>query len=257
MQKSIFITGCSSGVGLTTARALKKRGYYVIVSCRKACDISFLQQEGFDVVELDLDNSDSIIQAANRVLELTNRQLYALFNNAGFGVYGPLMTISRQQLEQQFSTNFFGLHQLTQLLLPAMIANQSGRIIQTSSVMGIVSTRGRGAYAASKYAVEAWSDALRLEHYMNGIKVCLIEPGPLATSFKQNVNQTQTDNPVDNPPIAKRFGLPAEAVLPKIYHALESNRPKIRYRVTLLTTGTMLLKRLLPDRLMDWVLRKN
>src|SRR5699024_9041084 len=126
---------------------------------------------------------------------------YALFNNAGFGVYGPLATISRQQLEQQFSSNFFGLHQLTQLLLPAMIANKTGRIIQTSSVMGIISNAGRGAYAASKYAVEAWSDALRLEHYTDGIKVSLLEPGPLATNFKQNVDQTLKSNPVHNPPI--------------------------------------------------------
>lgn len=108
---------------------------------------------------------------------MTNNRLYGLFNNAGYGVYGPLATISRQQMEAQFSANFFGAHQLTMLLLPAMEPHGEGRIVMTSSVMGIISSPGRGAYAASKYALEAWSDALRMELRYSGIKVSLIEPG--------------------------------------------------------------------------------
>ena len=124
----------------------------------------------------------------------------------------------------------YGVHQLTQLLLPAMLEQNEGRIIQTSSIVGIVATPGRGAYSASKYALEAWSDVLRLELANTNIKVCLIEPGPLKTYFSNNVNQTEKEKIVKNPPIAKRFTLAPEAVLPYLYHALEHNKPKIRYR---------------------------
>jgi NAD(P)-dependent dehydrogenase (short-subunit alcohol dehydrogenase family) len=133
---------------------------------------------------------ESVERAADEVIALTDNRLYGLFNNAGYGVYGPLNTISREQMEKQFSANFFGVHQLTMLLLPAMLPHGEGRIVMTSSVMGLISTR-RGAYAASKYALEAWSDALRMELRHSGIKVSLIEPGPIRTRFTDNVNQTQ------------------------------------------------------------------
>ena len=255
-MRTIFITGCSSGIGLISAIALKKRGYRVIASCRKIADQQKLIEQGFETVLLDLDDADSINQAAQQVLTLCEGKLYALFNNAGFGVYGRLNTISRSQLESQFSTNFFGVHQLTQLLLPAMIEQNEGRIIQTSSIVGIVATPGRGAYSASKYALEAWSDVLRLELANTNIKVCLIEPGPLKTYFSNNVNQIEKEKIV-NPPIAKRFTLAPEAVLPYLYHALEHNKPKIRYRVTKVTKLAAIAKRLLPDRLMDKILQNK
>lgn len=257
MQKTILITGCSSGIGLTAAHYLKEKGYRVITACRKQQDLDSLAQQGFETVQLDLDDSNSVEQAASAVLQMTNNRLYALFNNAGFGVYGPLSAVSRQQMEQQFSTNFFGLHQLTMALLPAMLANKEGRIIQTSSIMGFISTPGRGAYAASKYAVEAWSDALRLELYHSGIKVSLIEPGPIKTAFTQNVNQMQANKPVKNPGIAERFTLTPDAILPKLHHALEHPRPKVRYRITLVTQVTAVLKRLLPDRCLDLILKSK
>lgn len=252
--KSIFITGCSSGIGLLAANALKARGYRVITSCRKQQDYDKLVELGFDTVLLDLDDANSVEQAAKQVLALTNNRLYALFNNAGFGVYGKLASISRQQLEAQFSTNFFAVHQLTHLLLPAIKNHGGGRIIQTSSIVGIIATPGRGAYSASKYALEAWSDVLRLELADTDIKVCLIEPGPLKTQFSTNVQQTEQNHVVKNPPIAKRFTLPPEAILPKLYHALESRHPKVRYRVTLVTTLAAIAKRILPDKLMDKIL---
>ena len=256
-MRTIFITGCSSGIGLISAIALKKRGYRVIASCRKVDDQKKLIEQGFETVLLDLDSPDSIIQASQEVLTLCDGKLYALFNNAGFGVYGRLNTISRVQLESQFSTNFFGVHQLTQLLLPAMLKHNEGRIIQTSSIVGIVATPGRGAYSASKYALEAWSDVLRLELAKTNIKVCLIEPGPLKTYFSNNVNHTEKENIVKNPPIAKRFTLAPEAVLPYLYHALEHAKPKIRYRVTKVTKLAAIAKRLLPDRLMDKILQNK
>jgi short-subunit dehydrogenase len=255
--KTIFITGCSSGIGLISAIALKKRGYRIIASCRKKSDQKKLIEQGFETVLLDLDDPDSVNLVAKEVLAMTGGQLYALFNNAGFGVYGRLATISREQLESQFSTNFFGVHQLTQLLLPAMLVENEGRIIQTSSIVGIVATPGRGAYSASKYALEAWSDVLRLELANTNIKVSLIEPGPLKTYFSNNVNQIEKENIVKNPPIAKRFTLPPEAVLPYLFHALEHKSPKIRYRVTKITKIAAIAKRLLPDRLMDRILRNK
>ena len=210
-----------------------------------------LQKFKIQTIKIDMDKAESVKQAAQQVIELTNGRLYALFNNAGYGVYGSLSTISRQQLEQQFSTNFFSIHQLTTLLLPAMLPHGEGRIIQTSSVLGIVSSPGRGAYAASKHALEAWSDALRLELKGSRVKVCIIEPGPIETRFTDNVDQTNKDNPVKNPAIAAKLALTPEHVVKRLLHALESPKPKIRYRVTLLTYAIAFMKRLLPDRLMD------
>lgn len=255
MQKTVLITGCSSGIGLAAARDLRQRGYRVLAACRRAEDVERMNTLGFEGIALDLDDPDSVDAAAEQVIALTNNRLYGLFNNAGYGVYGPLNTISRQQLEQQFSSNLFGTHQLTQRLLPAMLPHGEGRIIQTSSVMGFVATPGRGAYAASKYALEAWSDTLRMELHGSGLHVSLIEPGPIASRFTDNVSQMQTEAPVTNPGIARRFTLPPEAILPKLRHALESPRPKLRYPVTLVAHALTVLRRLLPARWLDGILR--
>ncbi|MDX5628174.1 MULTISPECIES: SDR family oxidoreductase [unclassified Brenneria] len=255
MQKTVLITGCSSGIGLIAAQDLHKRGYRVLAACRRPEDVERMAELGLEGIELNLDDAGSVEKAAARVIALTGNRLYGLFNNAGYGLYGLLSGISRRQLEHQFSSNLFGTHQLTQLLLPAMLPHGEGRIIQTSSVMGLVSTPGRGAYAASKFALEAWSDTLRMELYGSGLHVSLIEPGPLSTRFTANVDQTQTDKPVTNPGIAKRFTLPPEAVLPKLHHALESPRPKLRYPVTLVAHSLSWLRRLLPGRYLDNVLR--
>ncbi|QNQ19361.1 SDR family oxidoreductase [Kosakonia sp. SMBL-WEM22] len=254
MQKTVLITGCSSGIGLESARELKRQGFDVLAACRKADDVARMDQEGFTGVLLDLDDAASVDRAADEVIALTGNRLYGLFNNAGYGVYGSLDSISREQLEQQFSSNFFGTHQLTLRLLPAMLPHGEGRIVMTSSVMGLISTPGRGAYAASKYALEAWSDALRMELRHTGIKVSLIEPGPIRTRFTDNVNQTQRDKPVENPGIAAHFTLGPEAVVAKVRHAFESKRPKLRYPVTLVTWAVSLLKRVLPARMMDKIL---
>ena len=210
---------------------------------------------GFETVQLDLDDEHSVAQAAAEVIALTGNRLYGLFNNAGYGVYGPLNSISRAQFEKQFSTNLFGTHQLTQLLLPAMLPHGEGRIIQTSSVMGLITTPRRGVYAASKFALEAWSDTLRMELHGTGIQVSLIEPGPLSSNFTANVNQSQADQPVENPGIAQRFTLKPEAVLPKLHHALENPRARLRYPVTLVAHALTVLKRLLPVRLVYFVLQ--
>ncbi|EOC1534600.1 SDR family oxidoreductase [Cronobacter turicensis] len=254
MQKSLLITGCSSGIGLACAHELRRQGFQILAACRKPDDVARMNTLGFTGIELDLDSPQSVEAAAQEVIRLTNNRLYGIFNNGGYGVYGPLSTISRAQMEQQFSTNFFGAHQLTMLLLPAMLPHGEGRIVNTSSVMGLISTPGRGAYAASKYALEAWSDALRMELRYSGVKVSLIEPGPIRTRFTENVNQTQTDKPVENPGIAARFTLGPKAVVAKVRHAFESPSPRIRYPVTLVTHAVGILKRLLPTRMMDKIL---
>ncbi|SQC08911.1 short chain dehydrogenase [Klebsiella pneumoniae] len=197
MQKTVLVTGCSSGIGLESALDLTRQGFRVLAACRKAEDVARMQDLGLTGILLDLDDPQSVERAAAEVIALTDNRLYGLFNNAGYGVYGPLNTISRQQMEQQFSANFFGAHQLTMLLLPAMTPHGEGRIVMTSSVMGLIASPGRGAYAASKYALEAWSDALRMELRHSGIQVSLIEPGPIRTRFTDNVNQTQSDKPVE------------------------------------------------------------
>lgn len=255
MQKSILITGCSSGIGLTAALDLHQRGYRVLAACRRTEDVAQMNAFGLEGILLDLDDEASVCAAAANVIERTNGRLYALFNNAGYGVYGPLQSISRAQLQQQFAANLFGVHQLTLLLLPAMLPHGEGRIIQTSSIMGLVTTPKRGAYAASKYALEAWSDALRMELHETGVKVSLLEPGPLTTSFSQNVNQVQAGKPVGNPGIARFFTLTAEAILPKLHHALEHRKPKLRYPVTYVAHGLRFLKWLLPARWLDGLLR--
>ncbi|EQA3419644.1 SDR family oxidoreductase [Cronobacter dublinensis] len=254
MQKSLLITGCSSGIGLACAHELRRQGFQILAACRKPEDVARMNALGFTGIELDLDSPQSVEAAAQEVIRLTNNRLYGIFNNGGYGVYGPLSTISRAQMEQQFSTNFFGAHQLTMLLLPAMLPHGEGRIVNTSSVMGLISTPGRGAYAASKYALEAWADALRMELRYSGVKVSLIEPGPIRTRFSENVNQTQSDKPVENPDIAARFTLGPEAVVAKVRHAFESPNPRIRYPVTLVTHAVAWLKRLLPTRMMDKIL---
>lgn len=257
MQKSILITGCSSGLGLVAALDLKQRGYRILAACRQAEDVERMNALGLEGILLDLDDEHSVEAAAKDVIQRTSGKLYALFNNAGFGVYGPLNTITRAQLQRQFSTNLFGVHQLTLLLLPAMLPHGEGRIIQTSSIMGLVTTPKRGAYAASKYALEAWSDALRMELHGSGIHVSLLEPGPLTTSFSQNVNQTQTDAPVSNPGIARWLTLGPEAILPKLHHALEHRQPKLRYPVTYVAHGLRFLKWILPARWLDHLLRNQ
>lgn len=255
MQKTVLITGCSSGIGLESARELKRQGFRVLAACRNPADAAHMNGMGLIGIELDLDDPASVDRAADDVIALTGNRLFGLFNNAGFGVYGPLSTLTRAQLEQQFSANFFGAHQLTQRLLPAMIPHGEGRIVMTSSVMGLISTPGRGAYAASKYALEAWSDALRMELHTTGIKVSLIEPGPIRTRFTDNVNQIEQDKPVENPGIAARFTLGPDAVVEKVRHAFISDKPKLRYPVTLVTHAVGWLKRLLPACAMDKILR--
>lgn len=273
MQKSILITGCSSGIGLVTAQFLKNQGYQVFATARKAADLAQLQQLGLEAIECDVNDSASIQMAVKNVLAKTNGELYALINNAGFGMPGALEDLSREQLRTQFETNVFGLQEMTNAVLPTMRKQKEGRIINISSLLGIVSLPFRGAYNASKYAVEGLSDTLRLELAGTGIYVSMIEPGPIESQFratairkaKENLPKSNTVHQTTYDFMLKHFEevkddsaftLPPEAVAKKILKALESKNPKARYPVTFPTYFFAYAKRWLPTCALDWILRK-
>ena len=189
MSKSILITGCSTGIGYVCAHALKQKGYQVIASCRHTDDVERLRNEGLTCIQLDLADSDSISSGVKQTLELTNGKLDALFNNGAYGQPGALEDLPTQALREQFETNFFGWHQLVCEVLPVMRQNGHGRIVQNSSVLGFAAMKYRGAYNASKFALEGWTDTLRLELHNCDIHISLIEPGPIETEFRKNALQ--------------------------------------------------------------------
>jgi len=273
LSKTILITGCSTGIGYSTAIALKKRGHNVIATARKSEDVSRLSQEGFSAIKLDLADSESIKQAVNQVIALTGGRCDALFNNGAFGQPGAVEDLTRDVLRYQFETNLFGTHELTNLLIPVMRRQGHGRIIYNSSVLGLVAMRYRGAYNASKFALEGLADTLRLELHGTNIHISLIEPGPILSDFrknsyalyKKNIDPTHSfhkeayeamEARLQKEGAAVAFTLPAEAVVKKVIHALETKRPKMRYYVTFPTYIFAIFKRILPMSWLDGLLRK-
>src|ERR1051325_9054443 len=188
-ERSVLITGCSSGIGRCLAAGLKARGYRVFATARKTDDVAALAADGFESVALDLASSESIHRAVDDVLARTDNRLYGLINNAGYGQPGAVEDLTRDALRAQFETNVFGTHELTARVLPVFRAQNGGRIVQISSLLGYVALAYRGAYSASKFALEALSDTLRLELRGSGIYVSLIEPGPIATRFRDNARE--------------------------------------------------------------------
>ncbi|MBT3196880.1 MAG: SDR family oxidoreductase [Gammaproteobacteria bacterium] len=272
-QKTILITGCSSGIGLCCAKTVRQRGWRVFATARKAEDVIQLQRQGLESLPLDLDQSDSIHAALEQVLQQTGGRLDALFNNGAYGQPGAVEDLSRETLRSQFETNLFGTTELINAVIPVMRRQGHGRIIQNSSVLGFVVMPYRGAYNASKFALEGLTDTLRLELKGSGIHLSLIQPGPIESrfrsnayqAFKQNINPEQSphranyalmEQRLKKPGPAAPFTLPADAVARKLIHALESRRPKTRYPVTFPTHLFAILKRLLPDRLLDSMLIK-
>jgi NAD(P)-dependent dehydrogenase (short-subunit alcohol dehydrogenase family) len=270
-NRSILITGCSSGIGYCVAHGLQARGYQVVASARREADVERLRAEGLTGIQLDLDSPDSIGEAVARLGELTGEHLYALFNNAGFGQPGAVEDLSREVLRAQFETNVFGTLDLTNRLIPWMRRAGEGRIIQNSSVLGFVSLAYRGAYSASKYALEGLYDTLRLELTDTNIHAVLIEPGPIVSRFRANAlaafrrnidiensvhreKYLATERRLTREGPAAPFTLPEQAVLDKVILALESRRPNPRYYVTFPTCLFGGLKRLLGSRALDRVL---
>lgn len=270
-DKAILITGCSTGIGYATAVSLKNRGYRVICTARKPEDIERLQEEGFECLALDLRDSNSIQQMVVQLKNLTDNQLYAVFNNGAYGQPGAVEDLSREALRTQFETNLFGTHELTNLLIPIMREQGHGRIIYNSSILGFVAMKFRGAYNASKFALEGLADTLRLELKGSGIHIVLIEPGPIISDFRKNafaqyqahIDKTTSFHRATYEAMEARlnkegpaapFTLPATAVADAVIKALESKSPKYRYPVTFPTHLFAWLKRLLPASWLDRIL---
>ena len=273
-MRSILITGCSSGIGHHAAHTLAKRGWRVFATCRKPEDVARLQTEGLESLPLDLTDTASITSALQEVLIRSEGRLDALFNNGAYAIPGATEDLPTDALRAIFETNLFGWHELTRQVLPVMRAQGHGRIVQNSSVLGLAALRWRGAYVATKFALEGLSDVLRLEMAGTGIHVILIEPGPVTSRIRENSiphferwidwqASPRADQYRDE--LRARlyeardkdfFELPPEAVTRRLIHAIEARRPRPRYFVT---TPTLLLgtaRRLLPTRLLDMILRK-
>ena len=273
IQRTILITGCSSGIGLASARVMKQRGWRVFATARKAEDLEMLEKAvGVEAIALELADPKSIAACAAEVLERTHGKLGALFNNAAYGQIGAAEDLPSNILRRQIEVNLIGTHDLTQRIIPAMRKQGSGRIVQCSSVLGLVSAPYRAAYCASKFALEALSDSMRVELEGTGIRVSIIEPGPIRTrfvehalaNFKATIDiEASAHREIYNARLAgmekggkTTFKLEPEAVAAKLVHAVESARPRRRYYVTIPTYLAAIVKRFAPASLLDAFIRK-
>lgn len=272
-QRTILITGCSSGIGLASARVMKARGWRVLATARRDQDLAMLEGDaGVEALPLELADAGSIAACADAALARTDGRLDALFNNAAFGQVGAVEDLPAELLRRQLEVNVVGTHDLTRRLIPAMRRAGHGRIVMCSSVLGLVAVPYRGAYCASKFALEALSDSLRLELAASGIRVVLIEPGPIRTRFVESA-LSNFKGTIDIEGSAHRdtyrarlqameaggratFKLEPEAVAAKLVAAVESRHPKARYYVTVPTYIAAASKRLLPSWLGDWIARR-
>ncbi len=273
MSRSILITGCSSGIGLDAVRTMSERGWRVIATARKPEDLARLRNFlNVEALPLELADSQSIATCAIRALELTRGKLDALFNNAAFGQPGAVEDLSPALLREQLEVNLVGTHDLTRRLIPAMRKNGAGRIVNCSSVLGMVVAPYRGAYCASKFALEALTTSLRLELEGSGIRVSLIEPGPIRSRFVEHaVARLLATIDIDNSPHRdvyltrleamraggqQAFKLEPEAVSKRLIHAVESARPRRHYYVTTPTYLAAAMRRLLPQFAIDHFARR-
>ena len=273
-MQTVLITGASTGIGYHGAVTLKAAGYRVFATARKPADVTALITQGFESVQLDLSSTESITAAVAHIAKLTDGKIDVLFNNGAYGQPGAVEDLPTDALRKQFEANVFGWHELTTQIIPLMRANGRGRIIQNSSVLGLVAMKYRGAYNASKFAIEGLTDTLRLELRDSPIKVSLIEPGPIVSQFRANaLTAFQEHIDIENSVHSKdyqqqisrlgktesnnQFTLGPEAVTKALIHAIESNRPKVRYYVTFPTYLFALLKRILPFRVLDKILAKS
>lgn len=274
MKESILITGCSSGIGYHCAKHLNEAGYHVVASCRNLEDVERLKGEGLFCVQLDVTDKNSVHSALEVALEHTGGVIDVLFNNAGYGQAGALEDLPTDALKAQFETNLFGLHELTRAVIPQMLKQGKGKIVQNSSVLGLVAMKYRGAYIASKFALEGYTDTLRLELMDTNISVSLIEPGPIVSQFRanslkafqKNIDMSasrhkhkyqKTIDRLSSASSSNRFTLSPEAVLQKLNDILSTNKPSPRYYVTKQTYIAGILRRALPVKLLDKIIAKS
>lgn len=275
MSKSILITGCSSGIGYDAAHGLRAHGWRVFAACRQHADVDRLAAEGFEAVQLDYTDPESIAAALDRVLAATGGTLDALYNNGAYACPGAAEDLPRDALRAMFEANVFGWHDLTTRVIPVMRAQGHGRIVNCSSVLGLVAAPWRAAYNASKFALEGLTDTLRIEMRDTPIKVILIVPGPVTSRIRANsIPHFERWIDWENSPRADqyqaklltrlyqdrapdRFELPPGAVTAKLIRALEAPNPRARYLVTTPTYIMATLRRVLPTRALDWILAKG
>ncbi len=274
MKKTILITGCSSGIGLDAARGMRDRGWRVFAACRQQRDCDRMRAEGFDSPRIDYTDPDTIATGLAEVLKATDGTLDALFNNGAHGLPGAVEDLPTDGLRAIFEANFFGWHELTRLVLPVMRRQGHGRIVQNSSVLGLVAFPWRGAYVATKYAVEGLTDTLRVELTDTDIHVVLIEPGPVTSKIREkSIPHFERFIDWKNSPLKDlyeksllkrlyessgkdKFELPASAVTAKLALACESRRPRPRYYVTTPTYISGFLRRVLSTRASDRILAR-
>lgn len=266
--RSILITGCSSGIGRHAALGLEARGWRVFAGVRDPDDLESLNDRGVEAVHLDYDSPASIAAAVERVFDMTGGRLDALFNNGAFGQVGAVEDITTDHLRDQFESNFFGWHDLIRKVVPVMRRQGSGRIVNCSSILGFIGARYRGAYVASKYALEGMTDVLRLELAGSGIHVALIQPGPIRSRFIENALSRFRETVdmegsihrdgyhkalarLERGDRSSHFKRGPDAVFAKLVHALEADRPRARYPVTVPTYVAAWMKRALPSALID------
>ncbi|KJG18117.1 SDR family oxidoreductase [Photobacterium angustum] len=274
MTQSILITGCSSGIGYYCAKTLTEQGFNVVASCRKSEDVERLNQEGIRCVQLDVTSESSITEGLSQALAITDGKIDVLFNNAAYGQPGALEDLPTSALREQFEANFFGWHEITKQVIPLMLAQGYGKIVQNSSVLGLVAMKYRGAYNASKFAIEGYTDTLRLELENTPISISLIEPGPIESQFRANAkrmferhidmnNSRHYDNYQDTlsrlgkEEVTNKFTLKPDAVLRPLLDIINSSRPKSRYYVTQPTYVFGFLRRILPTSTLDKLLIKS
>lgn len=271
---NVLVSGCSSGIGLASARLLKARGWRVIATARRPADLRRLaDEEGLDAIHLELSDRASIRAAAEAALDLAGGKLAGLFNNAAYGQPGAVEDLLPEHLSAQLEVNVVGPHLLTRQIIPAMRAQGGGRIVMCSSVLGFFAAPFRGAYVASKFALEGLTDTLRLELKGTGIEVSLIEPGPIRTRFVEtalgharanidiagSVHREAYERLLASMAAGGRttFKLEPEAVARVVALALESPRPRARYRVTWPTHVAWTAKRVLGESALDWLAARS
>ncbi|ENP8456882.1 SDR family NAD(P)-dependent oxidoreductase [Photobacterium damselae] len=271
---SILITGCSSGIGFYCAKQLHQAGHHVVATCRMEYDHKALQQLGISTVNMEMSDDTSIEKGFAQALALLNGNIDILFNNAAYGQPGALEDLPTEALKEQFATNFFGWHTLTRLTISQMLKQKSGKIVQNSSVLGLVAMKYRGAYNASKFAIEGYTDTLRLELADTPIHISLIEPGPIESQFRATAKRyferyiniehsrhkhsyQQTLERLANPSPSNRFTLQPDAVYQRLLSIIEAKQPKARYFVTQPTYIFAFLRRVLPSQLLDKIVSKS
>ena len=273
--KTVLVTGCSSGIGRATADLLRAHSWAVVPTARTKEDLDILRNDGYNPIRLDLADEASVKAAAEQALDLFDGRLGGLVNNAGFALAGAMEDVRRDALRQQMEVNFIGVQDLTNRLIPVLRSQGWGRIVNVSSVFGRIVGPLVGSYSASKFALEAATDALRIELWSTGVGVSLIEPGPIITEFRNNAaavaiqhldtEQSRFGDTYDRKITRKKkrkptpgfVTKPPSAADAKIRHALESNHPRRRYGVTPAATLVAILRRIAPDALLDAALRRQ